>query len=364
MNYYLSFMYPLSLLVGVFVGGYASFLTPGFAFLLLPVFDQLTGIADAQSGRRRRNPDTPLIVYCALQPVLIFLVLNHIHHTTPDLIEVTGLLLSLAVCTGLVGTCAGHELLHRKGSLRILAKVQLGSILNLQYVVNHIKNHHYYGGTSMDHSTPAYKENFYGFLLRSLAGGLRASWAYEKYRMAKRGYALFGYQNMMMHAFAAMVILPVSVWLIFDSATLIFFLLHCLGAQILGEMMNYVEHYGLMREKTPYKRYVNFDKNHAWNGRFAMSNWSLFERPRHSHHHMHPEKPFHRLRTDPKSPQMPFGYTTMLMLALIPPLWFLVMDPLVQRISRNLPQDHREKKAGKGNPQAPADPEKPGRKAE
>jgi alkane 1-monooxygenase len=40
-------------------------------------------------------------------------------------------------------------------------------------------------------------------------------------------------------------------------------------------------------------------------------------------------KPFEQLQTVPTAPQLPAGYATMVLLALLPPLWFAVMDARV-----------------------------------
>ena len=46
-------------------------------------------------------------------------------------------------------------------------------------------------------------------------------------------------------------------------------------------------------------------------------------------HHANPLRRYQVLRTFDVSPQLPAGYATMLVLALIPPLWRRVMDPRV-----------------------------------
>ena len=38
-------------------------------------------------------------------------------------------------------------------------------------------------------------------------------------------------------------------------------------------------------------------------------------------------RPYDQLRAKPEAPSMPAGYPTMMIAALIPPLWFRIMDP-------------------------------------
>jgi alkane 1-monooxygenase len=55
----------------------------------------------------------------------------------------------------------------------------------------------------------------------------------------------------------------------------------------------------------------------------------LFELSRHSDHHFEPGKKYQVLDYHDQSPQMPTGYPGMMLLSLIPPLWFAVMNPKI-----------------------------------
>jgi alkane 1-monooxygenase len=66
--------------------------------------------------------------------------------------------------------------------------------------------------------------------------------------------------------------------------------------------------------------------NHSWNADFVVSNWVLFNLQLHSDHHAHMRKPFEALRSVDDAPQLPAGYPAMVLVALVPPLWFAVMD--------------------------------------
>ena len=99
-------------------------------------------------------------------------------------------------------------------------------------------------------------------------------------------------------------------------------------AFVLLEIINYVEHYGLLRRQID-GRYEPVREEHSWNADFTVSNWILFNLQLHSDHHAHMERPYEELRTVPGAPQMPAGYPAMVLLALVPPLWFATMDPRV-----------------------------------
>ena len=101
----------------------------------------------------------------------------------------------------------------------------------------------------------------------------------------------------------------------------VFVLLAAQGKMYL-ELVNYVEHYGLMR--VPGER---VEPRHAWNCHHIISNAALYNLPRHSNHHMFASKPFWALEANAAAPLLPYGYKTMIVLALVPPLWRRVIDP-------------------------------------
>jgi alkane 1-monooxygenase len=60
-----------------------------------------------------------------------------------------------------------------------------------------------------------------------------------------------------------------------------------------------------------------------------VSNWLLINLPRHSDHHLAAAKRYQSLELLPGAPHLPGGYGAMFWLALVPPLWFRVMNPRV-----------------------------------
>jgi alkane 1-monooxygenase len=101
------------------------------------------------------------------------------------------------------------------------------------------------------------------------------------------------------------------------------------GASLL-EVVNYIEHYGLLRQKDSTGRYERCAPRHSWNSNHLVTNLFLYQLQRHSDHHANPTRRFQALRHFEDSPQLPSGYAGMLVLAYIPPLWFWVMDKRVK----------------------------------
>ena len=91
------------------------------------------------------------------------------------------------------------------------------------------------------------------------------------------------------------------------------------------EAINYIEHYGLTREKVSEFRYEKVNPSHSWNADNQIGRAVLFELTRHSDHHENPSKPYQVLQSPGNTPELPTGYPGMILLSLVPPLFFLIM---------------------------------------
>ena len=105
-----------------------------------------------------------------------------------------------------------------------------------------------------------------------------------------------------------------------------------LGFSLL-EVVNYLEHYGLRRQKKEDGRYERCLPEHSWNSNNVASNVLLYHLQRHSDHHANPTRRYQALRHFKEAPQLPTGYAGMIVLAWFPPLWRRVMDPIACSIT-------------------------------
>jgi len=112
------------------------------------------------------------------------------------------------------------------------------------------------------------------------------------------------------------------------------FLVQSFFAFSLLEAINYIEHYGLRRRHLARGRYEKVMPHHSWNTSFRLTNWLLFNLQRHSDHHYVASRPYDKLREHEGAPELPAGYATMLLVALVPPLWFRWMNPRVDAWAR------------------------------
>jgi alkane 1-monooxygenase len=113
---------------------------------------------------------------------------------------------------------------------------------------------------------------------------------------------------------------------VFGPGVVPFLVIQAVFGFSLLEVVNYLEHYGLLRQKNDQGRYERCNPQHSWNSNHVASNVILYNLERHSDHHAHPTRRYQALRHFDESPQLPSGYGLMLGLAYIPPLWRAVMD--------------------------------------
>ena len=143
----------------------------------------------------------------------------------------------------------------------------------------------------------------------------------------------FHYQNRMVIYSICNIILLSSIFMFFGTFVLFFYLGAAVSGILLLETVNYIEHYGLVRNKNKYGRYERVKRNHSWNSDHQVGQMLLFNLSRHSDHHFNGSKHYQLLKSLPESPQMPTGYPGMMLLSLFPPIWFLIMNKKLNNIS-------------------------------
>jgi alkane 1-monooxygenase len=250
--------------------------------------------------------------------------LVHASHTP---LEQVGLVASLGVMMGGFGINVGHELMHRaRPSDRALAEILMASVSYPHFIVEHVLGHHKNVATPEDPATARLGESLYHFLPRTLVGGVQSAWRLEKKRVATHGLMRFGLRDRRLRypldvLLACAIIATFAGWI-----GVAYFAAESVIAILLLETINYVQHYGLARAEVSPGRYERVRDVHSWNSAVRVSNWYLFNLPRHSDHHSVASRPYPVLRHNGDSPQLPAGYGTMLLAAFVPPLWRRWMD--------------------------------------
>jgi alkane 1-monooxygenase len=242
---------------------------------------------------------------------------------------------------GVIAINTGHELIHKTSRLEttagglLLACVGYGS-----FKVEHIYGHHVNVSTPADGSSAPLGDNAYAFVARAFAHNVAMGFQLEKTNAERRGTAWTWWGSEINRLFVFTVLLAAVCTAIAGWIGLLYFIGQGVVAIALLEVINFIEHYGLARRHIANGRYEKVNPTHSWNSNFVLTNLFLFQLQRHSDHHANAVRRYQVLRHFDESPQLPAGYATMVVLALVPWAWRKVMDPMVARIeqARGAPQ--------------------------
>jgi alkane 1-monooxygenase len=247
--------------------------------------------------------------------------------------------LSLTGWVGLVLTVGGingvaintaHELGHKRPPWeRWLARVTLAPVAYGHFFVEHNRGHHWRVATPEDPASARLGESFWAFLPRTMLGSVASAWQLESHRLAAKGLAAWHWRNEVLQAWAMTAALYAALAAWFGPGVLAFLVVQAFYGASMLEVVNYIEHYGLLRAERHGGRREPCDARHSWNSSHVLSNLFLYQLQRHSDHHAHPGRRYQALRHCDESPQLPSGYAGMILLAYVPALWFRVMDPRV-----------------------------------
>ncbi len=237
-----------------------------------------------------------------------------------------GLVLSVgAISGGAINTA--HELGHKHPAWeRWLSRLTLAPVAYGHFYVEHNRGHHRRVASFEDPASSRLGESFWAFLPRTVIGSLRSAWQLERARLAGRGLGPWHWRNENLQAWSMTLGLFGGLTVAFGPWALLFLVLQAVYGFSLLEVVNYLEHYGLKRQRGADGRLERCRPEHSWNSNHVVSNLFLYQLQRHSDHHAHPARRFQALRDFPEAPQLPNGYAGMVLLAYIPWLWFRVMD--------------------------------------
>ena len=247
-------------------------------------------------------------------------------HTDMRWYDIVGYAFTVGTVAG-VGINTAHELGHNSAKIeRRYAKVALAQSAYGHFCVEHNRGHHNRVATPEDPASSRLGESFWAFLPRTVIGSVRSAWHLESKRLRAQGHRVISIHNDVITAWSLTVVLFASLTAIFGWKVLPFLFGQAIFGFSLLEVVNYVEHYGLLRQSDVNGRYERCEPQHSWNSNHVASNVVLYQLERHSDHHAHPTRRYQALRHFDTSPQLPSGYGLMLGLAYIPPIWRAVMD--------------------------------------
>jgi alkane 1-monooxygenase len=312
------------------------------AWLFLPLLTTyvVSPAIDALFGEDRNNPPEEVVrqldqdlyyrrlTYAVVPLHYITLVTCAWYAGTQELSmwAFVGVALVAGMTAGLAINTA-HELGHKNTKLeKLLAKIVLAVPAYGHFTIEHNRGHHSRVSTPDDCSSARMGENIYQFALRDIPGALRHGWQCEKERLNNRGKSAWHHENQVLRAHAFSLAIAVLLTLAFGWLVIPFLVIHHLFAYWQLTSANYVQHYGLLRQKDENGKYERCQPHHSWNCNYIFSNLALFHLERHSDHHANPLRRYQSLRNFDDLPQLPSGYFGVYLLAYVPQLWFKIMD--------------------------------------
>ncbi|QTY27291.1 alkane 1-monooxygenase [Flavobacterium sp. CS20] len=320
--------------------GWETFLPVIWLFVVIPLLELLfrpdpSNISKAEEKSRLDNILYDLQIYLMV-PIQVFTLvyfLFSMQEAGLSVVDKIGRIASMGTCCGVLGINVGHELGHRNTWYeKLMAKINLGTSLNMHFLHEHNIHHHQMVGTPEDPATAKYGDSVFIFWFRSMIGVYFKAWEVERQRLKKKGIPFFSLRNEMIQDHIAEGAMIAAIWYFFGLPTVGYFVIAALIGHLLLETVNYIEHYGLKREKIG-ERYERVMPHHSWNSDHILGRLVLFELSRHSDHHYITSRKYQILRHMDTSPQMPTGYPGMMMLSTIPPLWFSIMNPKIREIN-------------------------------
>lgn len=313
---------------------YAFFFIPLVELFLNPKHHNLTKMEEALVKEDRIYD---YLIY-SLVPIqyglLIYFCVNitQPHLTTFDII---GRITTIGLGCGVIGINVGHELGHRRTKFeQFLAKSLLLTSLYMHFFIEHNRGHHKNVATEHDPASSRYGEVLYTFWMRTVVGGYRSAWHLEAERLRNVGKSFFSWHNEMIWYQLIQLGFVATLGVVFSWTVAAYFVIAAFIGILLLETVNYVEHYGLQRKKNADGIYERVLPAHSWNSDHVFGRVMLFELSRHSDHHYRASRKYQILRSFEKAPQMPTGYPGMILLSLVPPLWFYVMHKQIAKYKK------------------------------
>ena len=335
----MAYSLPLVAWYGLRQAGLWYVATAIYAFGIIPVFETLLAqdshnLEEHEKAKMGIHPVFDWMLYLNV-PIVYGLLLYGLAlgaTRTPSALSLIGLSSALGIVMAVNGINVGHELGHRTSAAeRFLGKLLLLPSLYLHFYLEHNKGHHFYVATPKDPATARYNQSVYHFWFRSVVGQYISAWRLQIAILQTEKKHVLSLQNHMLWSTVAQLGYLGFVWMVFGSMGFIIALFAALVSFLMLETVDYIEHYGLRRRQLPSGRYERTSARHSWNSNHTVGRIVLYELTRHSDHHARSNKKYQLLDCKAEAPQLPYGYPTSMVLSLLPPLWYSIMNRRVPK---------------------------------
>lgn len=339
LKYLAAFSIPIIAWVGLFFKGSLVFLTPIYAFVIIPLLELIfpldtRNLTSEDVNQKLKNKIFDWLLYLNLPIVYGLLFFGIYEASTNNLAayELVGMIVSVGIVLGVNGINVAHELGHRlTTNERFVGKALLLPSLYMHFYIEHNFGHHLHAATPEDPATARYNQSVYSFWFTSVFRQYGKAWEIQQKLLKNSKKSFFSTKNDMFWFVLIQISYLLTVLFIFGTIGLLFAISSAIIGILLLESVNYIEHYGLLRLKTKSGRYERVKEIHSWNSNHIIGRIVLYELTRHSDHHFKSSKKYQILDCHDESPQMPYGYPTSMVLAMVPPLWFRIMNKRVPK---------------------------------
>ncbi len=337
LKYLMSYSIALLAFIGISIGGFYNYLAVIFTFIFIPLLEILVKKSDEKySEEEKKNrlldPFFDLLLYLNIPIVfgIFFFSIDKLAFTS-SLSDIVGIILSASIVMATNGINVGHELGHRKSIIaRTCSKILYLPSQYMHFYIEHNFGHHINVATPEDPATARYKQTLYSFWITSVIRTYISAWKIQLRLLRVSKKSFLSIKNDMIFYTLFQILFLLFIYYNFGLYLTILSLVMSVVSFLFLETINYVEHYGLLRKKELSGRYERVKPHHSWNSNHTIGRIVLYELTRHSDHHFKSSKKYQVLESLEDCPHLPYGYPTSILLSLIPPVWFRIMNPLVK----------------------------------
>ncbi len=345
LKYILIFLIPYCAYKSFYSYEIKSFWLVLFAFVVIPLLELFLkpdekNLSKIEEEIAKEDIYYDILVYLIV-PIHYSLLLLYLFRLQTDglsLFTITGYIFCMGTLNGIFGINVAHELGHRvKPFERFLAKMLLLSTLYMHFYIEHNRGHHKNVSTPHDPASSRKNESVYAFWFRSILFSYLSAWKIEIQRLKNKNLPFWSFENEMLRFQILQITFVLAIYFLTNGFVTLCFIASSIIGWLLLETVNYIEHYGLTRKEIKPNIYERVMPHHSWNSNHILGRIFLFELSRHSDHHYKASRKYQILQHHDNAPQMPTGYPGMMILSLIPPLWFYVMNKQIENYLQQHP---------------------------
>ena len=337
LKYLMSYSIAVIAFIGISLGDIYNYLAVIYTFIFIPILEIIVKrsnekYTENEVENRLLDPFFDILLFLNIPLVfgIFFFSLNKLVLAS-SISDIIGIILSASIVMATNGINVGHELGHRKSIFsRTCSKLLYLPSQYMHFYIEHNFGHHINVATPEDPATAKYNQNLYSFWVTSVFRTYLSAWKIQLrlLKLSKKGF--ISIKNDMMFYTIFQIMFLVLIYNYFGLYTTILSIIMSIISFLFLETINYVEHYGLLRKKDSNGRYERVKPHHSWNSNHTIGRIVLYELTRHSDHHFKTSKKYQVLESLENCPHLPYGYPTSILISLVPPIWFKIMNPLVE----------------------------------